>query len=264
MKLLFIGDIFGRPGRDTVRKVLPEVIDEFAPDIVIANAENLAHGNGITPESINEMRSAGVDFFTSGNHIWGNQAGVLKLEDPTFPVIRPANYPSANTPGEGYKIVEDGKGHRILVINLMGEVFMKQHIDSPFKTIDEILEETAKENVDAIIVDFHAETTAEKYAFGFYVDGRVSAVLGTHTHVSTTDARIFENGTAYISDVGMVGSYDSVIGVNKEVIIKKFLTQMPAKHTPETEGTMIFNAVILELDEETKKALDIKHIKKLI
>ena len=139
---------------------------------------------------------------------------------------------------------------------------MKTHLDCPFKIVDKILEETSHEDLAGIIVDFHAETTSEKHAFGFYLDGKVSAVIGSHTHVATCDARIFENGTAYISDVGMVGAYNSVIGVKKEVIIDRFLTQMPVKHEPETEGPMVFSAVMIELDEKTKKALDIKHILK--
>ncbi len=264
MKILFIGDIVGESGRETVKKLLPGIKNEYSPDIVIANAENLAHGNGITSEYIEEMVKAGINFFTSGNHIWGNKSGVMRLNDSDFPVIRPANYPSQDTPGRGYQIIEDGMKNKVLVINLLGQVFMKANVDSPFKVIDKILNELSRENFSAILVDFHAETTSEKYALGFYLDGRVSALIGTHTHVPTTDTRILSNGTAYITDVGMVGSYDSVIGVKKDIIIHKFLTQIPAKHDPEDEGKMIFSAVLVELDEKTKKALDIKHILKYI
>lgn len=264
MKILFIGDIVGESGRETVKKILPAVKNEYSPNIVIANAENLAHGNGITAEYIEEMGKAGINFFTSGNHIWGNKSGVLKLDDPDFPVIRPANYPSENIPGRGYQIIEDEGGNKILVINLLGQVFMKANVDSPFKIVDKILNEINSEELSAILVDFHAETTSEKYALGFYLDGKISALIGTHTHVPTTDARILQNGTAYITDAGMVGSYDSVIGVKKDIIIHKFLTQIPAKHDPEDKGKMIFSAVLVELDEKTKKALDIKHILKFI
>lgn len=262
MKILFIGDIVGESGRETVKKLLPGVKKEYSPNLIIANGENLAHGNGLTPEYVKEMVNAGINFFTSGNHIWGNKSGAIKLDDPNFPVIRPANYPSKNTPGRGYQIIEDEMMNKILIVNLLGQVFMKANVDSPFKKIDEILNELSHEKFSAILIDFHAETTSEKYALGFYLDGKVSAIIGTHTHVPTTDARIFPNGTAYITDVGMVGPYDSVIGVKKDIVINKFLTQIPAKLDPENEGLMIFSAVLVELDEKTKKALDIKHILK--
>lgn len=262
MKILFIGDIVGEGGRETVKKLLPGIKKEYSPNLIIANGENLAHGNGLTPEYVEEMTDVGINFFTSGNHIWGNKSGAMKLDDPNFPVIRPANYPSENTPGRGYRIIEDGMMNKILIVNLLGQVFMKANVENPFKKIDEILNELSHENFSAILIDFHAETTSEKYALGFYLDGKVSAVIGTHTHVPTADARILPNGTAYITDVGMVGSYDSVIGVKKNIVITKFLTQIPAKLDPENEGKMIFSAVLVELDEKTKKALDIKHILK--
>lgn len=264
MKILFIGDIFGEGGRKTVKKLLPDVIKEYSPNIILANAENMTHGDGFSPEHVEEMQGVGIQLFTAGNHAWGNKAGMMKLNDPDFPVIRPANYPDENTPGRGYAILEDSMMNKVLIINLMGRGFMKQHLDCPFKAINRILEETSHENFAAIIVDFHTETTSEKYAFGFYVDGKVTAVIGTHTHVPTTDARIFENGTAYITDVGMAGPYDSVIGVKKDLIINRFLTQMPVKHDPETEGKMIFSAVLVELDEKNKKALNIEHIQKFL
>ena len=262
MKILFIGDIFGRGGRETVKKILPEVREEFAPDLVIANGENMTHGNGLTPDHVEAMRGAGVDFFTTGNHIWGNQTGVMSLNDPKFPVIRPANYPSENTPGRGYQIIEDGMMNKLLVVNLMGLVFMKENLDHPFKVMDKILAETAHENLSGIFVDFHAETTSEKYAMGLYLDGKVSAVIGTHTHVPTADAHILENGTAFMTDAGMVGALDSVIGVKKNIVINKFINQMPAKLEPETEGKMVFSSVLIEIDEKTKKALDVKHVLK--
>jgi 2',3'-cyclic-nucleotide 2'-phosphodiesterase len=263
MKILFIGDIVGKGGRETVKKVLPGVREEYAPDIVIANAENLSHGNGFTPDHIKEMQDAGVDFFTSGHHVWGNKNGVEKLDDPDFPVLRPANYPSPDTPGRGFQIIEDGMGNRLLIINIQGQVFIKDHVDSPFRIIDEILEATEDEDLSGIFVDFHAEATSEKNTLGLYLDGRVSAFVGTHTHVATADARIFENGTAYLTDAGMVGAYDSSIGVKKELIIKKFLTQMPTKHEPELEGKMVFGSVLIEIDDKTKKALDIKQVIKI-
>jgi hypothetical protein len=196
--------------------------------------------------------------------VWGNKAGVKKLDDEDFPVLRPANYPCKKTPGRGYTIIEDANNNRILIINLMGLVFMKFHLECPFKVIDKILEEHSDEDLAGVIVDFHAETTSEKYALGYYLAGKVSAVIGTHTHIPTADAGIFEGGTAFITDVGMVGPTNSIIGLKKDLIIDRFLTQMPAKHEPETEGEMVFSAVLIELDENTKKALNIKHILKFI
>lgn len=264
MKILFIGDIFGNPGRDTIKKVLPKIKEEHKPDFVIANAENTTHGNGFSPETIAELQKSGVNFFTLGDHTWGNHDGILKMDDPKFPVIRPANFPPTNVPGRGYAVVDGPMMTKILVINLMGRVFMKRDFDCPFRALDHILEETRVEHLSAIIVDFHAEATSEKYALGFYADSRVSAVLGTHTHVPTKDLRILDGGTAYISDVGMTGPYDSVIGVKKEIIIRSFLTQMPVKHEPETSGKMVFNAVLLEIDEKTKKTISARHIQEFL
>jgi metallophosphoesterase (TIGR00282 family) len=264
MKILFIGDIVAKPGRETIKKILPGVISEHKPDLVIANAENLSHGNGFAPDAIDEMKKAGIDFFTSGDHAWGNKVGMMNLGDSKFPVIRPANFPRENVPGKGYQVIEDKMMNRVLVVNLIGRVFMKKHYDCPFRAIDQILRETGGERVSAIIIDMHAEATSEKYAMGFYTDGRVSAVIGTHTHVPTADARILDNGTALMADVGMTGSLDSVIGVKKEIIIKSFLTQMPVKHEPEADGKMVFNGCLIEIDDKTKKALNVQHIQKII
>lgn len=263
MKIIFIGDIVGRPGRDTVKRVLAEVRTEFKPDLVFANAENLSHGDGFTTEVIEEMRKAGIDYFSSGDHVFGNKESMGQLNDAKFPVIRPANFPPG-VPGRGYTILEDGMMNKVLFINLIGRVFMKKDYDCPFRAVDAILRETAHESVQAIFVDMHAEATSEKYAMAFYLDGRVSAVVGTHTHVPTADARILDMGTAFMSDVGMSGSLDSVIGVKKEIIISSFLTQMPVKHELEDHGKMVFNAVFVELDEKTRKALNVKHIQKII
>lgn len=265
MKILFVSDIFGRPGRETVKAILPGLREKYAPDLVIANAENLAHGNGFSPEHINEMSRAGIDFFTSGNHVWGQIDGVKRLDDADFPVIRPANFPlGVGVPGRGSAIIEDAKGRKVLIINLMGRVFLKPDLDCPFKAADRILAEYEGEDLAGIFVDFHAETTSEKYALSFYLDGRVSAIVGTHTHVPTKDARILKNGTAAITDVGITGSVDSVIGVKKELILKHFLTGMPVKHEPEDQGEMVFNAVLIELDEGKNKALNIIHIQEFL
>ncbi|MDD3861649.1 MAG: TIGR00282 family metallophosphoesterase [Candidatus Gracilibacteria bacterium] len=262
MKILFLGDIVARAGRDTVKKVLPNVIKEHSPDFIIGNVENLSHGNGFTPRALEEMEEAGIDFFTSGDHAWGGKAGSESIASEDFPVIRPANVPP-EVPGIGYFVAKSKQGHKILVINLVGRVFMKKNYDCPFRTVDKILKKFAKEKLDAIFVDLHAEATSEKYAMGFYLDGRISALVGTHTHVATADARILENGTAFMCDVGMTGSLDSVIGVRKDLIITSFLTQMAVKHEPETDGKMIFNGCLIEI-ENKNKAKKITHIQKIL
>lgn len=257
MKILFIGDIVAKPGRETVRALLPGILKEHKPDLVLANPENLSHGDGFSLKNINEMRELGVDFFTSGNHVWANKDGASHLDDPDFPVLRPANF-EVGVPGRGYGIVKAHDGTRVLVISIIGRAFMRWHFDCPFKAVDRILKEAKK--YDAVFVDFHAETTAEKKAMGFYLDGRVSVLVGTHTHVQTNDAQILEKGTAYITDVGMTGSVDSVIGVNKELILEQFLMQMPVKHEPETKGRMALSAFLVELDPKSKRALNVKNI----
>lgn len=258
MKIFFIGDIVGRPGRKTVQELLPEIREEYTPDAIIANGENMAHGRGISEETVKEMQRAGIMFFTSGNHIFANKPAVAKLNDRKFPVIRPANFPPGN-PGRGYQVIETGKFQKILIINLMGRVFMKQNYDCPFRVIDQILAEYTDDDLSAIIVDIHAEATSEKVALGHYLDGKVTAVLGTHTHVPTADATILDEGTAYITDVGMVGVIDSVIGVEKEPIIEGFLTQMPFKYEI-ADGPCVLAGVLIEVDEKTKKATEIKQI----
>jgi metallophosphoesterase (TIGR00282 family) len=262
MKILFLGDIVAKPGRETVKKILPEIIKKHKPDFIFANAENLSHGNGFTPETITEMQKAGVDFFTSGDHAWGNKMGMLEIASEDFPVIRPANFPP-EVPGTGYFVVKGKNGHKVLVINLIGRVFMKKNYDCPFRMVDKILKQTEKEKFDAIFVDIHAEATSEKYAMGFYLDGRVSAVIGTHTHVPTADERILDKGTAFMSDVGMTGSLDSVIGVRKDLIITSFLTQMPVKHEPEFGGKMVFNACLINVVSKNKSS-QIARIQKII
>lgn len=258
MKILFIGDIIGRPGRETVRKVLPALKAEEGYELVIANGENAHHGKGITPDDVKELTSAGVDFYTSGNHIWKDKAIIPFLGSKNMPVIRPANYPDSN-PGKGWQIVDTGLMKRVLVINLLGRLFMNVQPDCPFRTADRILKENAHERLDAIFVDFHAEATSEKCALANYLDGRVTAVVGTHTHVATADARILPGGTAFQTDAGFVGPIDSVIGVKKELIIENFLTQMPVKHEI-ADGPMLFNAVKIEI--ENKKALTIEPVRR--
>ena len=258
MKILFFGDIVGKIGRQAIKKVLPEMIKDYQPDLVIANVENLAHGTGVTKGTLAEMAEAGIDFFTSGNHIFKKPEADELLTAKDSVLLRPANYPPT-VPGHGFKLVEVGS-RSILVVNIIGRVFMKEDFDCPFRAIDEILAEVKRKNLAGIIVDFHAEATSEKVAFGWYVDGRVSAVLGTHTHVPTADAKILPQGTAYISDVGMVGAADSVIGDQKEPIIKSFLIQTSHPLEIPEEGEVEVDAVLLELDPKSQKAVKLTRV----
>lgn len=251
IKILFIGDIVGRPGRRAVKLVLPEIIKKENIDIVLANGENLASGKGMTTDKYEEMIEAGVDYFTSGNHIWNNQEIVPHLSDQNIKVLRPENYPSTAT-GRGVATI----GDNIILVNLQGRVFMKEEVSDPFTIAKNIAH---KYRNKIIIIDFHAEATSEKMALAYYLDGEVSAVLGTHTHVQTADEKILPNGTAFITDVGMTGPKDSVLGIEKEIIIENFLTESGKSHKV-ARGEMSFNAVVLEINTETKKVLKIKRI----
>ncbi len=246
-----IGDIIGRPGRQALKAILPGLRQELAIDYVIANGENTAGGFGITSDTAYELLDNGVDLLTSGNHIW-DQKEIIPYMDEGLPLIRPANYP--NAPGRGY-LIYDG----IMVLNLMGRVFMPA-LDCPFRTADAVLNEVAEsENPKVIIVDFHAEATSEKQGLGWYLDGRVSAVLGTHTHVGTVDAKILPKGTAYLSDVGMTGPINSVIGSNVGDVLERFLTGLPQRLNVAT-GPSVLNSVLMDIDPETGKATSIQRI----
>ena len=251
MRILMIGDIIGRPGRQALKAILPELRQELDIDFVIANGENTAGGFGITSDTAYELLDNGVDLLTSGNHIW-DQKEIIPYMDEGLPLIRPANYP--NAPGRGY-LIYDG----IMVLNLMGRVFMPA-LDCPFRTADAILDEVAEsENPKVIIVDFHAEATSEKQGLGWYLDGRVSAVLGTHTHVGTVDAKILPKGTAYLSDVGMTGPVNSVIGSNVGDVLERFLTGLPQRLNV-ASGPSILNSALMDIDPETGKATSIQRI----
>ncbi len=257
MRILFIGDIVGHPGREAIFKLLPDLKTEHSPDFIIANGENVSHGKGINLRHYNELKEAGIDFFTSGNHIWRQQEMFEIMDKPDTDLIRPANYPKGN-PGRGYRLIEGPLMKKLLIINLQGRVFVHEDLDCPFRKLDQILQETASEKPDYILVDFHAEATSEKTCFGLHADGRVHAVLGTHTHVQTADERLLPEGTAYITDVGFVGLRDSAIGVDAEPVIKQFINQMPVKFTI-TEGSPVrLNAVII--DFEKGKAQSIKRL----
>jgi metallophosphoesterase (TIGR00282 family) len=252
ISVLFIGDIIGRPGRNAVKKFLPSLIQKYRPNWIVANGENAAGGVGIT-EEIGSGLFELVDVLTSGNHVWDKKEAIPYLEkEPRL--LRPANYPPQN-PGRGATVTRDAKGRKLGVLNLQGRVFMEA-IDCPFRTADEELKKL-KEATPVVLVDFHAEATSEKQALGWYLDGRVSAVIGTHTHVPTADERILPGGTAYITDVGMAGGLNSVIGIRKDQALEKFLTARPQRFEPAKNG-LFLSAVFVEIEEKTGKALSIK------
>ncbi len=264
LKILFFGDIVGKIGRAALKKVLPDLKKQYEPDLLITNVENLAHGKGITKKTIAELEELGINIFTSGNHIWkkGQAEEILSTEDSM--VLRPANYPPTVV-GPEYKIVEVGT-KKILVINLIGRVFFPEDYDCPFRKFDEIKKELKAEwdGLAGVIIDFHAEATSEKVALGWYVDGQVSAVLGTHTHIGTADAKILPQGTGYITDVGMVGATDSVLGVDKANVIKRFLNSINYVFEIPEEGEVTVNAIYLEIDPKTKKTTKIERVDKKV
>jgi hypothetical protein len=255
LKVLFLGDVFGKPGREILKKKLPSIAEENNIDFVIANGENAAGGIGITPDICETLLNMGIDIVTSGNHIYKKREIYDYIENQPR-LLKPANYPPS-TPGSGFHIMSDKKNNRIAVINICGRVFI-DYFDCPFRTIDKILNNIRKET-PVIVVDFHAEVTSEKVAMGWYLDGRASAVVGTHTHVQTADERILPGGTAYITDVGMVGPRNSVIGVKKENIINRFLTMMPQKFTV-SEDDYLINGVVIDINERNGRAESISRI----
>jgi len=259
VNILFVGDIVGKLGRKICKNLLPEIKKKYSIDFTIANGENSAAGYGITEKVYQELTDTGINVITMGNHMF-DKRDFSKNIDACPTIIRPANYPE-NTPGKDHLIV-DVKGIKIATINLLGRVFMHP-MDCPFK-IGESLIEKIKNQTPIIIVDMHAEATSEKCALGYFFDGKVTAVLGTHTHVMTADEKIMEKGTAYICDVGITGAYDSIIGMDKEAIITRFLTQMPHRFEPVTEGKGLFNAVVIKVDVATGKAKEIKRIYEII
>jgi len=256
-RILFIGDIVGHPGRRIVKELLPGLVGEYSPELVLANAENAAGGFGITPPLVEELLDLGIAVLTSGNHIWDKKDILPYLSDHADGrLLRPANYPGA-APGHGLYLGKTRAGLDYAVLNLQGRVFMPS-IDCPFRTADALLEKIPPE-VRIRIVDIHAEATSEKRAIGWYLDGRVTAVLGTHTHVPTADETVQPKGTAYITDLGMTGPYDSVIGIEKQPIIQKFLNQIPARFEV-ARGDVRLSAVLIEADMETGHALAIQRI----
>lgn len=252
MKLLFFGDIVGKGGRRAVAQVLPTWRERYQPDIVVGNVENLAHGKGVTESTLDELIALGFTAFTLGDHALSGQGQAL-LEGSRYPLVRPANLP-VGTPGRG--VLRLSLGSRdILIINLIGQVFLREEYGSPFKAVDEILErERVKGNVAGTFIDIHAEATSEKQALGWYLDGRVTAVLGTHTHVPTADAWILPKGTAYVTDVGMVGMRASVIGVKTELSLERFLTGNQVRFEPVEVGEARVSAVLVTFDPALQRA----------
>lgn len=254
MKVLAIGDVVGRCGRDALAFHLPELIEKYKPDFVIANGENASHGRGLNEEGAQTLFDSGVDVITMGNHTFGNR-DIYKLLRYEKRIIRPINYPKG-TAGNGYGVFEK-YGLKIAVVNALGRVYMDP-MDSPFSAVADALEEI-KEQTDIILVDFHAEATSEKIALSWYLDGMVSAVFGTHTHVQTADERISPKGSAYISDLGMTGAFYSVLGMERKVIVDRFVTGMPAKFEL-ADGMAQINAVLITIDESNGKSTQIERI----
>src|ERR1017187_7853660 len=251
MRILFIGDILGQPGRRIVKETLPLLRAELQPDLVLANAENAAAGFGITPSLVEELLDLDIAVLTSGNHIWDKKEIYPYFRDQVNGrLLRPANYPG-DSPGRGLYVGKTSAGIGYAVMNLQGRIFMPP-LDCPFRKADELLK-SIPDDVKIRIVDFHAEATSEKRAMGWYLDGRVTAVLGTHTHVPTADEIVLPQGTAYLTDVGMTGPYDSVIGVKKELVIEKFLSGMPARFEP-ANGDVRLCAVLVECNAQTGRA----------
>ena len=256
MRILFLGDIVGNPGRRALKTFLPELLEAFKPDFVIGNAENAAGGYGLTEKIAEELFGLGLDLLTSGNHIWKRE--FLPYLSRTERVLRPANYPEG-APGRGYTLLEK-KGLRLGVINLEGRIFMRP-LECPFRTAERLAKELRKET-PCLLVDFHAEATSEKIALGWWLDGRVSALLGTHTHVQTADERILPRGTAYISDVGMCGLADGVIGMRQEQALEMYLTQVPRKLEVPKSGRVKLEGVFLEIEPQTGLALRIERLRR--
>lgn len=266
MKVLFFGDTFGRPGREAVKTAISQLVPKHQIDFVIVNGENFAHGNGILPEMVDEFVSFGVDVITTGNHAW-DQRQIIPYMATSTRILRPANYPdhpAYRVPGRGVTVVDSRvrSGLRLGVVQVMGRVFMDA-LDCPFRVAEREVDRLDQLGIQCILVDFHGEATSEKQAFAYFMDGKVSAVVGTHSHVQTADERILPMGTAAITDVGMSGCFDSVIGVKKEVSIQKFLTKRPVRFEP-AEGPGGYGAVIIDIDDQTGKARSILRLRESV
>lgn len=262
IKVLFVGDICGKPGRRAAMELIPQIKKEENIDVVITNIENIAHGRGATVETVNEVMYSGVDFMTAGNHIWRNTE-FTDLLSGDFPIIRGLNYPD-DLVGKGYGEIDLGKKGKLLVITIIGSDFMNERtISEPFRRMEALLAEVNVDNYAGVLVEIHAETTAEKLTFGLYFDGRVSAILGTHTHIPTADERLLQQGSAYITDIGMVGPKDSSLWVKKEIAFQKSMYPYSPRYEIEEDGPVRFDAVVLEIDGPTSSK-SIKRINKTL
>jgi len=261
LNVLIIGDIVGRAGRNALKAKLPEMKEKYQPDLVIANGENLAHGYGVSEKILDDLEENGVDFFTSGNHIFktGKDLNKILLDHP---IIRPANYED-NMPGVGYKMIEVGTT-KVLIINLLGQVFLEERIEetinNPFKVLDAILAETKMDKPDIVLIDFHAEATSEKKSLGAFVDGRASLMFGTHTHIQTADEYIMPEGTGYITDIGMVGVQHSSLGMEFDSIIKSFVSETKLPKIVPQHGLCLINGIIAKIDIGTGKTVSIERV----
>ncbi|GGH73823.1 metallophosphoesterase [Compostibacillus humi] len=255
MKLLFIGDVVGSPGRDMVKEYLPKLKEKYHPHFIIVNGENAAAGKGITEKIYKQFLEWGAHVVTMGNHTWDKKEIFEFIDDAKY-IIRPANFPEG-TPGKGMVFIQ-ANGKEIAIINLQGRTFLPA-IDDPFQKADELITE-AKKRTNIIFIDFHAEATSEKQALGWYVDGRATAVVGTHTHVQTADERILPLGTAYITDVGMTGPYDGILGMERDAVIRRFLTALPVRFEVPKNGRAQLSAVLLTIDEKDGKAKKLERI----
>ena len=251
LNILVVGDIVGKAGRKALAYLLPEIKQSHSVNLVIANGENAAGGKGLTPNTADELFDAGVEIITSGNHIWQFRE-VYPLLDSEAPILRPLNYPPG-VPGRGF-LTHEG----VAVINVQGRTFMRDTLDCPFRAADQALTELKDHRV--IIIDVHAETTSEKAALAWYLDGRVSAVIGSHTHIPTADARLLPRGTAFVTDVGMVGPRDSILGVETGPVIDAFLSQLPTRFSPVDRGPVVFNSVLVQVDDQSGHATAIQRI----
>lgn len=256
MKILFVGDVVGRPGREAVTRALPRLIEKYAIDFTIINGENAAAGFGITEKTADELLSAGANVLTTGNHVWSAKEAPVLL-DSQHNILRPANFPP-NNPGHGSGVYEARNGAGVGVINLIGRTFMTP-ADCPFRRGDEELEKI-KSHADVVLIDFHAEATSEKQALGYYFDGRVAAVLGTHTHVMTCDEQVLPGGTAFITDVGMTGPVGTVLGVSRDIAIRRFVSGMPERFEVPKHADAILSAVVVEVSLDNGLAKDIQRV----
>ena len=255
MRILMVGDIVGRPGRYFFMEQTAELKQKYKIDMVVVNGENAAHGKGLTPNIFDELIKGGADVVTTGNHVWDN-AKVMEIIDTEQFLLRPANYPE-DTPGKGFCIYPVGK-KKVGVINMAGRTFMQPPLEDPFRLAEKILNFIEKD-CDVILIDFHAEATSEKLAFANYLDGRATAIVGTHTHVQTADEKLLPKGTAYISDLGMVGAENSILGMQVEPVVKRFLTGRPSKFEV-AEGAAIYCAVLITVNDKTNKAIKIERL----